>query len=104
MVHERVIVDGVTGKLANDIVHHTYRNLEEVFAAVNKYSSLSAEQKFKEGCHSGLFKAVAHGMGAFINAYILRAGFLDGKYGFMLAVSSAEGAYYKYLKLMNKCG
>jgi len=32
--------------------------------------------------------------------YILRAGFLDGREGFMLAVSNAEGTYYKYLKLM----
>jgi hypothetical protein len=30
----------------------------------------------------------------------LRAGFLDGREGFMLAVSNAEGAYYRYLKLM----
>ena len=103
IVHERVIVDGVIGKLANDIVHYTYRNLEEVLEAVNKYSSLSAEKKFDEGCRSSLFKAVLHGMGAFASAYILRAGFLDGRHGFMLAVSSAELAYYKYLKLMKKC-
>jgi len=30
----------------------------------------------------------------------LRAGFLDGREGFMLAVSNAEGAYYRYLKLL----
>ena len=32
--------------------------------------------------------------------YILQAGFLDGRHGFMLAVSNAEGTYYRYLKLM----
>ena len=32
--------------------------------------------------------------------YVLRAGFLDGRAGFMLAVSNAEGAYYRYIKLM----
>ena len=30
----------------------------------------------------------------------LNAGFLDGREGFMLAVSNAEGTYYRYLKLM----
>jgi hypothetical protein len=29
----------------------------------------------------------------------VRRGFLDGREGFMLAVSNAEGAYYRYLKL-----
>jgi len=27
-------------------------------------------------------------------------GFLDGREGFMLAVSNAEGTYYRYLKRM----
>ena len=31
---------------------------------------------------------------------VLRAGFLDGRHGFMLAVSNAEGTYYRYVKLM----
>jgi hypothetical protein len=43
---------------------------------------------------------VLHGLGAFLRTYLLKAGFLDGREGFMLAVSNAEGAYYKYLKLM----
>jgi hypothetical protein len=30
----------------------------------------------------------------------LRRGFLDGREGFILAVSNAEGTYYRYLKLM----
>jgi len=34
-----------------------------------------------------------------VKTYLLKTGFLDGREGFMLAVSNAEGAYYKYLKL-----
>jgi len=41
-----------------------------------------------------------HGVWTFIRTYFLRAGFLDGKEGFMLAISNAEGTYYRYLKLM----
>jgi hypothetical protein len=51
------------------------------------------------GKHGSLAKAVLHGIGAFVRTYLLKAGFLDGREGFMLAVSNAEGAYYKYLKL-----
>jgi hypothetical protein len=34
-----------------------------------------------------------------VRTYILRLGFLDGRMGFVLAVSIAETTYYKYLKL-----
>jgi hypothetical protein len=36
----------------------------------------------------------------FFYTYIIRAGFLDGRMGFVLAVYNAECTYYKYLKLM----
>ena len=49
---------------------------------------------------AGLGTALGHGAWTFVKTYLLRAGFLDGREGFMLAVSNAEGAYYKYLKLM----
>jgi hypothetical protein len=39
-------------------------------------------------------------MWAFFRTYVLRRGFLDGREGFLLSVSNAEGAYYKYVKLM----
>ena len=35
-----------------------------------------------------------------IRGYVFKLGFLDGKEGFMLAVSNAEGSYYRYLKLI----
>jgi hypothetical protein len=31
---------------------------------------------------------------------VLQRGFLDGREGFILSVSNAEGTYYRYLKLM----
>ena len=37
-----------------------------------------------------------HGWWAFFRTYVLRLGFLDGREGFMLAVSNAEGSYYRY--------
>ena len=52
------------------------------------------------GKRGSLASAVLHGAWAFFRTYVLRAGFLDGRHGFMLAVSNAEGTYYRYLKLM----
>ena len=54
----------------------------------------------QQGKKGGVFKAVSHGLFAFYRGYFLRLGFLDGREGFLLAVSNAEGTYYRYLKLM----
>ena len=54
----------------------------------------------ERGKKSSLSKAVLHGLWAFFRTYVLRLGFLDGRMGFILAVSNAETTYYRYLKLM----
>ena len=56
--------------------------------------------QFERGRKTSLLAAVWHGAWTFFRTYVLRAGFLDGREGFMLAVSNAEGAYYRYLKLL----
>jgi hypothetical protein len=54
----------------------------------------------RRGERGSIVRAVAHGLWAFLRTYILQAGFLDGREGFLLAVSTAEGTYYKYVKRM----
>jgi len=41
---------------------------------------------------------IGHGLYSFLRTYVLRAGFLDGAEGFLLAVANAEGSYYRYMK------
>lgn len=100
LVHERVMVHGTVGRLDNDLIHYSFRDLEQVLQVVNRYSTLGAEQKFAAGQRAGLAKAISHGLAEFFSTYLLKGGFLDGRQGLMLAISNGEGTYYKYLKLM----
>ena len=50
------------------------------------------------GRTGSLGSAVAHAAWTFMRTYVFKAGFLDGREGFMVAVSNAEGVYYRYLK------
>lgn len=100
LVHERIEIQGKIGKLTGKIHHLAYPNLDLVLKKMNDYSSLSAKQKHAEGRKSSVLQAIFRGLWTFIRGYIFRLGFLDGKEGFVLAVSNAEGTYYKYLKLM----
>ncbi len=99
VVHERVLVNGAVGVLKNPLLHNSYRSIEELIERMNRYSTLSANSRWAKGQSSSLRKAIWRGVWAFIRSYILRRGFLDGRIGFVVAVSSAESSYYRHLKL-----
>jgi hypothetical protein len=101
LVHERIIITGKQQKLKNPILHEAFIDPEEVLHKVNAYSSLGAKKLFDKGKSSTLGTAILRGFWTFFRTYILKASFLDGSQGLMLAISNAEGTYYKYLKLLD---
>lgn len=100
IVHDHLVADGPLGRLRNHLMHEAIVDLDEVLVKINSYSTWGAQTLHEKGQRAGLITAVGHGVWTFLRTYLLRAGFLDGREGFMLAVSNAEGAYYKYVKLM----
>jgi len=100
LVHERLLVEGQIGQLGGELLHYAFTGAEEVLQKINHYSSAGAAMMQKRGKQATLPGAVLRGLWSFIRTYFLRAGFLDGREGFMLAVSNAEGTYYRYIKLM----
>lgn len=100
LVHERLLVEGGTGQLDGELLHYAFDDFEEVLHKVDRYSSAGAVMLQQRGRSASLTGAVLRGLWSFVRTYVLRGGFLDGREGFMLAVSNAEGTYYRYLKLM----
>ena len=66
---------------------------------LNDRSSLQAMAYFEEGRHSSIMKIVFHPWFRFIKAFILKAGILDGTYGFIIACFHAYEVFLKYVKL-----
>lgn len=99
LVHEKLMTRGEVGELRSVLFHESFRDLEAVLDKVNRYSSAGAQSLFDKGRRSSPGQAIGHGLWAFFRTYFLRLGFLDGRMGFVLAVSNAEGTYYRYLKL-----
>ena len=100
LVHDHLLCEGSVGKLKHHLLHEAFCDLEEVLEKMNGYSTPGALMLHKKHRRGSLAVALAHGLWTFFRTYILRAGFLDGRYGFMLAIANTEGTYYKYLKLM----
>lgn len=99
LVHERVLVRGSVGRLQGELLHRSFPDLESVLDKVNRYSTAGAQSLADRGKRGSPAKAVGHGLWAFLRTYVLQRGFLDGAMGLALAVSNAEGTYYRYLKL-----
>ena len=99
LVHERLLPSGQVAKLENPMLHYSFMNYSQVLQKIDRYSTASAEQAFAKGKTSTPLKAVLHGAWSFFRTYFLHAGFLDGSQGFTLAMSNAQGTYYRYIKL-----
>lgn len=100
LIHERLCFEGKPGRLQNHLQHVSFRGLDEVLDKVNRYSTAGALMMHARGQSASLLGAIGHGLWAFIRTYVLYRGFLDGREGFILAVSNAEGTYYRHLKRM----
>ncbi len=98
-VHEEVKVIGGTGRLKNDLIHHTDPDFDHYLEKLNRYTSIDALQLFHEERKASLGDLFFRPGATWIKMYFLKLGFLDGLPGLILAVSSAFHVFSKYVKL-----
>ncbi|MGD9824635.1 glycosyltransferase family 2 protein [Desulfobacter sp.] len=100
-VHERyeVVSEGKCGYFKSFIYQIPFKDLEEMFRKMNRYSTLGAQTLYAADQKSGMFNALAHGFWAWFSTYILKLGCLDGWPGFIISLSNFESTFYKYAKL-----
>lgn len=104
LVHEKVHYpkDAKVVKLKGDLLHFTYKDIHHYLVKSASYAKAWAEQKARAGKKATLFQGVTHAIGCFVKMYILKAGFLDGKQGFLLAILSSHSVFVKYADLWNR--
>jgi glycosyltransferase involved in cell wall biosynthesis len=99
LVHERLLPRGPFGRLRGHLLHESMRDFESVIDKIDRYSTAGAQMLMARGVRGSMGKSIGHGLWAFLRTYVFRLGFLDGRLGLALAISNAEGTYYRYLKL-----
>lgn len=87
-----------TKTLKGNLLHYSFDSIEEHIRQINKFSEIAARELFEKGEKSGI-KLFSSPLSAFLKQYILKAGFRDGYYGFVVAVNSAFAKFAKYSKL-----
>ncbi len=98
-VHESVIVSGPIEDLDVPIEHFTESNLGKILVKIDHYSTLGAEEAFKEGKNASVWSASLRAVLTFFHNYFLRLGILDGVPGFTLSVTDSVNKFFKYAKL-----
>jgi hypothetical protein len=88
LVHEGFVVDGRISSLKNSITHYSYTNLKDGFKKINEYSTLEANEKYKTK-NVNFFTILLVPSIAFLQHYIFRKGFTEGKYGLMVSLMHA---------------
>jgi glycosyltransferase involved in cell wall biosynthesis len=98
LVHEHVVCDGRIARLAEPLNHAPVKRIEDALSRMDRYSTAGAQMLIASGKRVTFMSGISHGLWTFFRTYVLRAGFLDGRAGFLLAVANAEGTYYRYMK------
>ena len=98
-VHESVIVSGQVRELNVPIEHFTESSLNKILIKIERYSTLGAEEAFREGRKASVWSAALRAEIAFFQNYFFKLGFLDGRQGFVLSITDAVNKFFKYAKL-----
>lgn len=103
-VHEKLSFDeGVSiKKLKGDLLHFTYRDIEHYLVKSARYAAEWANQREIDNRSASIIQGIFHSFGCFLKMYIIKAGFLDGKQGLLLALLSAHSTFVKYVDLWSR--
>ena len=101
--HDRFFLNRGTPRrfLKGNILHYSYYSVSEHLVQINSFSNIMARSYYKRGRRVYVSSIILHPLWRFIKDFLLRRGFLDGYYGFIVSVNSAHEVFLKYVKLRN---
>jgi len=97
--HDHIVVRGRIRRLEHPIHHYTYDDLRDHVETMNRFSSITAREQFREGRRFHWTDILFRPLWRFLKAYVFKRGFLDGRRGLLIASISAFGVMVKFAKL-----
>jgi len=97
-VHPRAFMDDPCGHLNSDIIHYSYKNIEDFLNKLNNQTTREAQKWFAQGKPMRLGRFLYRSIDRFIRTYIVRQGFRDGFMGFVVAFFAGLYQILSYLK------
>jgi glycosyltransferase involved in cell wall biosynthesis len=99
--HDALTVEGETEKISGDLLHYSYDSISAHVLQTNKFSTIEAHSLIIKGKRATIGKVITRPAIQFLKDYILRKGFLDGRYGFIICFINSLYVLLKYAKMMD---
>lgn len=99
--HDRVeMVTGARiGHLEGDLLHYSYRSIAHHVEKIDFLTTIAAESAFERGKKAGWLKLWMAAPFNFLRDYLVKGGFRDGFYGFVICYNAGYSKFLKYAKL-----
>ncbi len=96
-VHERVEVDGIVRRLGSELLHYSYRSLDDHRERIRRYAKLAAGDLVASGYKANIpgdlfLRPLWHGL----RQLVLKGAILDGYRGWLAAGSAVYNAWLRY--------
>jgi len=99
-VHEALSVEGALIPLVGDLLHFPYRDWPDHLRRIDRYTQLAAKAAKESGKSGSFARLVLAPPLSFLKAFVLRAGFLDGWRGALIAAAGARYVFLRELRLL----
>jgi (heptosyl)LPS beta-1,4-glucosyltransferase len=98
IVHEGLEMErpARVGQLRSDLLHYSYTSVGQFFQKMNRYGIEGAQELQRSGRRYNALGLIFNPPAAFLKAYLIKLGFLDGTIGFIISVGSAYATFIKY--------
>jgi glycosyltransferase involved in cell wall biosynthesis len=103
-VHNRIKVEGETGKLNNPLLHENYRSISQYLQKMDRYTENEAIAAFGRNEHFAWIDAVRLPARDFLKTFFLQEGFKDGFHGLVLSMLQAFYMFLVVTKVWEKQG
>lgn len=97
-VHPRAFMPEPCGHLRNDLIHYSYRNLEDFLSKLNNQTTREAQKWLAQNKPMTLGRFIYRSIDRFIRTYIGRRGYKDGFIGLAVAYYASLYQIISYLK------
>ena len=94
--HDTVHAEGPVGRLDGDLLHDSYRSVEDHRRSIGRLSESWAVGQAERGRRTGPWDLTLRPAGHFLKNYLLRLGFLEGYRGVLICSMGAYHVYRKY--------
>jgi glycosyltransferase involved in cell wall biosynthesis len=99
-LHERLEGRGNIDHARNPLLHYTFRSIAHQVSTNLRYAQEGSRELRRKGAAFSALRLLLKPIGKFLETYVWKLGFLDGRLGFIISVNAAHSMFLKQAFLL----